>query len=173
LATALLALMWPFGRRPDPSSVWGGLARASVLRVLAERRRSGEWTRQPAVAAAGEVVPVDRLADHAVGLHPAERLGGATFRWTEPVVVLDVRVPPTAATLTLRLRHLRSLDDGQVIAAWGPRPLPSSHVQVRPSSVTISLPPGTQGPLTIAVPRLLAPGDRRRLGLALVDLVAA
>jgi hypothetical protein len=69
--------------------------------------------------------------------------------------------------------QFRSLDDGQVIAAWGRRPLPSSEVQVRASSVTVSVPPGTQGPLTIAVPRLRAPDDRRRLGLALVDLVAA
>jgi hypothetical protein len=173
LATAVLAVTWPFGRRPDPSSVWGGLARASVLRVLAERSRSGERTRQPLVPAVGEVVAVDRLADHAVGLHPAERLSGATLRWTEPLVVLDLRVPATATTLTLRLLHLRSLDDGQVIAAWGPRQLPSSEVRVRPSSVTVSVRPGTQGPLTIAVPRLPAPGDPRRLGLALVDLVAA
>jgi hypothetical protein len=173
LATAVLALTWPFGRRPDPSPVWRGLARASVLHVLAERSRSGERTCQPLVPAAGEVVAVDRLADHAVGLHPAERLSGATLRWTEPVFVLDLRVPATATTLTLRLLHLRSLDDGQVIAAWGPRPLPSSGVRVRPSSVTVSVPPGTQGPLIIAVPRFPAPGDPRRLGLALVDLVAA
>jgi hypothetical protein len=173
LATAALALTWPLGRRPDPSSVWGGLARASVLRVLAVRSRSDARTRQPPVPDAGEVVGVDRLADHAVGLHPAERRSGATFRWTEPVVVLDVRVPAAATTLTLRLLHLRSLDDGQVIAAWGSRPLPPSEVQVRPSSITVSVRPGTQGPLTIAVPRIAAPGDRRRLGLALVDLVAA
>jgi hypothetical protein len=143
-----------------------------VLHVLAERSRSGERTCQPLVPAAGEVVAVDRLADHAVGLHPAERLSGATLRWTEPLVVLDLRVPATATTLTLRLLHLRSLDNGQVIAAWGPRQLPSSEVRVRPSSVTVSVRPGTQGPLTIAVPRLPAPGDPRRLGLALVDLVA-
>jgi hypothetical protein len=173
LATAVLAVTWPFGRRPDPSSVWSGLARASLLRVLAERSRSGEPTRQPPVRAAGEVVAVDCLADDVVGLHPAERLGGATFRWTEPVVVLDLRLPATATTLTLRLLHLRSLDDGQVFVAWGPRPLPSSEVQVRPSLITVSVPPGTRGPLTIAAPRLPAPGDRRRLGLALVDLVAA
>jgi hypothetical protein len=173
LATTVLAAMWPLGRRPDPSSVWAGLARASVLRVLAERSRSGERTRWPPVLAAGEVVAVDRLAEHAIGLHPVERLSGATFRWTEPVVVLDLRVPATATTLTLRLLHPRSLDDGQVIAAWGPRPLPCSEVQVRPSSVTVSVPPGAQGPLTIAVPRLRAPGDRRRLGLALIDLAAA
>jgi hypothetical protein len=172
LATAVLAVMWPFGRRPDPSSVWGGLARASVLRVLAERSRSGERTRQPPAPAAGEVVAVDRLADHAVGLHSAERLSGASFRWTEPVVALDLRVPATATMLTLRLLRLRSLDEGQVIAAWGSRPLPSSEVRVRPSSVTVSVPPGTQGALTIAVPRLPAPGDPRRLGLALVDVVA-
>ena len=173
VATAALAVTWPFGRRPDPSSVWGGLARASVLRVLAERSGSDERTRQPPVPAAGEVVAVDRLADHAVGLHAAERLSGATFRWTEPVVVLDLRVPATATTLTLRVLRLRSLDDGQVVAAWGSRPLPSSEVQVRPSSVTVSVPPGRPGPLTIAVPRLPALGDPRRLGLALVDLVAA
>jgi len=100
-------------------------------------------------------------------------LSGATFRWTEPVVVLDLRLPATATTLTLRLLHPRSLEDGQVIAAWGARPLPSSEVRVRPSSVTVSVPPRTQGPLTIAVPRLRASGDWRRLGLALVDLVAA
>src|SRR5439155_4237480 len=110
-----LAVTWPFGRRPDPSSVWVGVARAAVLRVLAERSRSGERTRRPPVLAAGKVVAVDRVADHAVGLHPAERSSGATFRWTEPVVVLDVRVPPTATTLTLRLLPLRSLDDGQAI----------------------------------------------------------
>jgi hypothetical protein len=45
-------------------------------------------------------------------------------------------------------------------------------VQVLPSSVTVSVPPGTPGPLTIAVPRLRARDDRRRLGLALVELVA-
>ena len=122
---------------------------------------------------AGEVIAVDGIADKAVGLHPAERRSGATFRWTEPVVVLDLRVPATATTLTLRLMQFRSLDDGQVIAAWGCRPLPSSEVQVRPSSVTVSMPPGRPGPLTIAVPRLPALGDPRRLGLALVDLVAA
>jgi hypothetical protein len=173
LATAVLAVTWPFGRRPDPSSVWGGLARASVLRVLVERSRSGERTRQLPTPAAGEVVAVDRLADHAVGLHPAERLSGATFRWTEPVVVLGLRVPATATTVTLRLLHLRSLDEEQVIAAWGSRPLRYSEVQVGASSVTVSVPPGRPGPLTIAVPRLPALGDPRRLGLALVDLVAA
>ena len=85
-----------------------------------------------------------------LGLHAAERLNGATFRWTEPVVVLDLRVPATATTLTLRVLRLRSLDDGQVVAAWGSRPLPSSEVQVRPSSVTVSVPPGRPGPLTIS-----------------------
>jgi hypothetical protein len=173
LATTGLALTWPFGRRPDPSSVWAGVARASMLRVLAERSRSGEPTRRSPMPVAGEVIAVDGVADQAVGLHPAERLSGATFRWTEPVVVLDLRLPATATTLTLRLMQFRSLDDGQVIAAWGRRPLPSSEVQVRASSVTVSVPPGTQGPLTIAVPRLRAPDDRRRLGLALIDLVAA
>lgn len=172
LATAAVDVQWRFGRRPDPRALWRTLAGALALRALDEQVHDALWPTALTLARPGDHLSADALAEHAIGLHDAEEHEAFEFRWSEPVVTFDLLVGAGVSRVIVDTLAFRALKDGHVRAAWGGRRLPRSAVRVSPTSIAIDLPNSTNGPLTLALPRLHAPRDRRALGIAIVSVSA-
>ena len=171
-SAAACVVSWRLGRRRDPLKTWAALARASLLRVLSERSRAGVWAGRLRLETGGAVVDADRLSEHAAGMHLAERFDNRPFRWTEPLVVLDLEIPDGANAVTVRLLQLRNLGAGDVSAAWGMRLVPPQELDIEPSAITIRQLDDARGPLTISVTPLDSEGDSRKLGLPVVAVAA-
>lgn len=170
---AALSIAWRTGRRPDPSSAWAVLSRASVLRILSEQCETRVWADRLQLRADGEGINADHLSVHAAGMHLAEQFNGRAFRWTEPVVVLDLELPAGANAVTVQLLGLRSLGSGDVSAAWGHRHVPATALRIDASTITVLELAEARGPLTLSVTRMRSSGDRRRLGLPIVAVAAS
>lgn len=171
LLSAYLGVAWWLGQRPNPIPTWSMVARASVLRILCERP-AGDWAGRLQLSADSVPVTAEHLGAHAAGLHLVERFNGRAFRWTEPVVVLNVALPFEAAGVTVRLLGVRVLRQGEVTAAWGRRPVAPSALDINESAITIWLPASARGPLTLAVAGMESKSDGRRLGIPIVEVAA-
>jgi hypothetical protein len=173
VTSAACVVSWRLGRRRDPFRTWAVLARASLLRVLSERSRTGVWAGRLRLQKGGAAIDADRLSAHAAGMHLAERFGNRPFRWTEPVVVLDLELTADAESVTVHLLELRKLGEQEVSVAWGRRPVPAGALDVESSTITVRDLENARGPLTISVTPLDSKGDNRKLGLPVVAVAAA
>jgi hypothetical protein len=131
------AARWRLGRASAAAPVWQDVARASVLRVFSEPSARQLHPGPRELARDGGPLCVDALAGSVSGLHGPEELRGQHFRWTEPVVILNVR---GGGTLLLRLAVPRALSPGQIAAVYGSHRIDVSVIDADGDSITIQIP---------------------------------
>jgi hypothetical protein len=119
----------------------------------------------------GAAVPAEALDGSASGVHGLEHASSVPFRWTEPVVVLDIKPPPNARAVTLQLvPGLTEFRAGDIAAAWGRHCVDPAGIRTSAGAISVNV--SGRGPLTIAVTRFRAHRDPRRLGLPLTAVAA-
>ena len=162
---------------------WRSFVRAQegTVRVTQLREILSENGPLPPLRDGGEPIQPVRLGEAVVGVHGLESTGGRSFRWTEPVALLRLRIPAEGAVLRIDTGGLRGaapLQCLQGIYAAG-LPVPAEHVKADERWIEARLEPeiaraaAADGLVLVCRPLLpyrAGSSDRRRLGMPIFRL---
>jgi hypothetical protein len=155
-----------------------GMVRHTRLKCAHRHTLKGERPSIRPTADRGRKTAVDpgRLDDAClVGFHASESYQGDPFRWTEPVAVFRLDLPPATLQVTIDTRSLRGAAcDGLAACFWNDHEIPHRQWIVGDGRIQFAvardlfLPDGPQELTLICqplVPRAVGIADDRRLGL--------
>ena len=153
--------------------LWEAAGRRGLERALRRARAGRVAAAAPAPAPALLYRPGDLASDALCGCHAREQYAGRSFRWTSPLALLRIRVPPGDYAIVLDAGGLSALRaDGFDVYLDGVRVPPAApppdggYAFAAPRALFAA--DGARA-LVIAAPRLraVAPAERRALGLPL------
>jgi hypothetical protein len=115
------------------------------------------------------------MAGDAAGLHDAEEYGDVLFCWSEPAAVVAVDLRPGRYRIHINTLQVQLADEvGQPEFYFNAEPIPRERIMLDDNAISfhVDVPRSGKSWLGWICSQTSAPGDRRRLGLPLVSILA-